>query len=595
MTTPGGSRSTWSGAAFTVQVRPDGRLGLTDRGTHSDVPPQLHRIASAMRHTDLRECRFHWRAPRSARLCRVSLTARAELGFDHVELSGDPVEQLPGGLSTRELEVLTMLVVGLSNAEVAGELGITQRTAATHVTHLMQKLGTPTRTAAATRALDTGLLCVPLPGSAEHYAGLSVGRLLAAASSDAAAPSGEPRREVPRPRRPEPRRELVVGAALPLTGTGSDDGREMINGLQLAIEEINAAGGVRGRRVRAAVRDVEVTSSTSVRTAFESLARGGVDILTSGYLAAQEIGHETAATTGVPYLHAATSGAMEQMVRDDLGRFGRVFQVCASDTEYASRFVSFMTSVREQGHWGIASDRLVIVVRPWHGVDFGIDRARTVADRQGWSLDVVPVGRAGDGDGWARAMGAAVREPAAAVMIGSFFVDDAVRAVTALHERGAPALPYSIYAPSVPAFRHRLGRLAEGVVWATTTGTYSDRPGRAFARRYTDRFGAAPGRSHAGLAYDRMQRIARAWSACGDLSDADAIATHLRAEPYRGVNGTYNFDTPGQVALGVDEHGDPSLAQPQLIYQVQDGRQVIINGGPFRTGEFRLPAHLQRR
>lgn len=581
-----GARQVWSGAAFTVQVRTDGRLGLCDRGGHSDVPAELRRLAAALWHTGMPECRFHWRAPSSGRLCRVSLVARTDLGFDHVELSGDPVDDLPAGLSPRELEVLTMLVSGPSNAEIADELGITQRTAATHITHLMQKLGTPTRTAAATCALDAGLLCVPLPGRAERYAALSIGRLVAAAAQDGTAPA------VLRPRSPRSQRELVVGAALPLSGTGSDDGREMVNGLQLAVEEINATGGVRGRRVRARVHDVEVTSSASVRTAFASLLGDGVDVLTSGYLAGQEIGHEMAAVAGVPYLHAATSGAMERMVRDDPARFSRVFQVCASDTEYAPRFVSFMTSLRDRGRWHPRADRLAMVVRDWHGVDFGIDRARAVAAADGWELDVVPVVGAGGGDGWARAVAAAVRTPAAAVMIGSFFVDDTVQAVSTLHDLEASALPYAIYAPSVPSFRHRLGPLAEGVVWATTTGTYSDRTGRAFARRYTDRFGVVPGRSHAGLAYDRVQRIARAWSSCGDIADADGIAAHLRAEPYRGVNGTYNFDTPGQAALGVEDHGDPSLAQPQLIYQIQDGRQTIIRGGPFCTGDFRVPAHL---
>lgn len=581
-----GPRPAWSGAAFTVQVRRDGRLGLSDRGRHGDVPAPLRRLAAAMWRVPLAQCDFHWRAPSSGRLCRVSLTVRSDLGFDHVELSGDPVERLPADLSPRELEVLTMLVSGPSNAEIADELGITQRTAATHITHLMQKLGTATRTAAATYALDAGLLCVPLPGSASRWTDLSIGRLVAAAAS---VDEGRSASAVPRPR---PRRELVVGAALPLSGSGSDDGREMVNGLRLAIEEINAAGGVRGRRVRARVRDVEVTSSVSVRTAFASLVGDGVDVLTSGYLAGQEIGHEMAAGAGVPYLHAATSGAMERMVRDDPVRFGRIFQVCASDTEYAPRFVSFVTSVRERGRWRHSADRLVIVVRDWHGVDFGIDRARILAAREGWELDVVRVGEAGGGDGWARAVAAALRSPAAAVMIGSFFVDDAVQAVSTLHDLGSCALPYAIYAPSVPSFRQRLGPQAEGVVWATTTGTYSDGAGRAFARRYTTRFGVVPGRSHAGLAYDRVQRIARAWGSCPDLTEADGIAAHLRAEPYRGVNGTYNFDTPGQAALGIEDHGDPSLAQPQLIYQIQDGRQTIIRGGPFRTGEFRVPAHL---
>ncbi|WP_141287002.1 MULTISPECIES: hypothetical protein, partial [Pseudonocardia] len=97
------ARPAWSGAAFTVQVRTDGRLGLCDRGSHSDVPAELRRLAVALWRTGIPECRFHWRAPSPGRLCRVSLVARTDLGFDHVELSGDLVDHLPAGLSPREL------------------------------------------------------------------------------------------------------------------------------------------------------------------------------------------------------------------------------------------------------------------------------------------------------------------------------------------------------------------------------------------------------------------------------------------------------------------------------------------------------------
>jgi branched-chain amino acid transport system substrate-binding protein len=569
-----------------VQVRRSGRLGLVERGTAGDVPDHLTRIAARMWTAGLFRCGFHW-SPDGARVCRVDLEIRREGDFEHVLLTGRPVEELPHRLSLRELEVLTLLIAGLGNAEIAGQLDISQRTAATHVNHVLQKLGVPTRTAAATYALDAGLLHVPLPGLAEQFTKLSVGRLLASVDAPA----------VPAPRRqPEAqrRRELIVGAALPLTGKGSEDGQEMLNGLQLAVEEINGSGGIRGRSIRTAVMDIDVTASSSVRTAFESLLRSGVDVLTSGYLAAQDVAHEIAGTSGVPYLHAATSGVMERAVQDDKTRFGRVFQVCASDTNYAPNFVAYMTSLRDRGLLPHGSSRLVVLHKDWRHVDFGIGEATALAERDGWQLESVTVNGPERGDGWARAVLTALRVPPAAIMIGSFFVDDAVQAVATLRVSGAPTLAYSIYAPSVPAFRRQLGEAAEGVLWATMTGTYSDRNGIAFARRYAHRFGRVPGRSHAGLAYDRMQRIALAWRLCGDLSDPDEIGNHLRSQPYRGVNGTYNFDTPGQAAQGFDgEHGDPSMAQPHLIYQIQDGAQVIVRGGPFRTGDFRRPAHLR--
>jgi DNA-binding CsgD family transcriptional regulator len=61
------------------------------------------------------------------------------------------------GLSRRELQVLGMLVTGASNERIAAGLGISARTVAVHVEHVRAKLGAPSRTTAAARALRLGL------------------------------------------------------------------------------------------------------------------------------------------------------------------------------------------------------------------------------------------------------------------------------------------------------------------------------------------------------------------------------------------------------------------------------------------------------
>jgi DNA-binding CsgD family transcriptional regulator len=66
------------------------------------------------------------------------------------------------GLTGRELTILGLLVEGWSNRRIAAALFIAQRTVAAHVEHILSKLGAPTRTLAAVRALRLGLY-VPFP------------------------------------------------------------------------------------------------------------------------------------------------------------------------------------------------------------------------------------------------------------------------------------------------------------------------------------------------------------------------------------------------------------------------------------------------
>ncbi len=61
-------------------------------------------------------------------------------------------------LSERELEVLRLVVAGLSNKEIAGRLDFTEHTAKAHVRNILGKLGVEDRTQAATSALQRGII-----------------------------------------------------------------------------------------------------------------------------------------------------------------------------------------------------------------------------------------------------------------------------------------------------------------------------------------------------------------------------------------------------------------------------------------------------
>jgi DNA-binding NarL/FixJ family response regulator len=61
-------------------------------------------------------------------------------------------------LSKREMEVVRLLVDGLSNQEIADALFISSHTVANHITSILNKLGVDSRTAAATFALRHGIV-----------------------------------------------------------------------------------------------------------------------------------------------------------------------------------------------------------------------------------------------------------------------------------------------------------------------------------------------------------------------------------------------------------------------------------------------------
>jgi NarL family two-component system response regulator LiaR len=70
----------------------------------------------------------------------------------------DPAQQQRLGITARELEILTLVALGLSNREIATQLYVSENTVKTHCSRAFDKLGAARRTQAVQRGKELGLL-----------------------------------------------------------------------------------------------------------------------------------------------------------------------------------------------------------------------------------------------------------------------------------------------------------------------------------------------------------------------------------------------------------------------------------------------------
>jgi branched-chain amino acid transport system substrate-binding protein len=498
---------------------------------------------------------------------------------------------LPAGLTPRELDVLTLMACGLSNAEIAGRLHTSSRTVSTQVEHVLGKLGQASRAGAAGVAADRGYLRLPVPGSGALPEGITIGHLHARAKAAAApAPASRPAPAARPAPRAWARRPLLIGSAFPLHGPARHDGREMANGSALAAAEINASGGIGGRRIEQIVVDMDIFSPPDVARAFQQLIDAEVDAITSSYVfAGMDTARTLAAAYGAPYVHAMTSESQAQIVRDNQGDHSGVFQVCPTELYYGLGFIRFLNELREGG-WRPPNRRLAFVETPLPSGQMVNQLAIDLAERSGWQITGVETIPALGADWQAVAERMEQLDPAA-IMITQFLAGELASFQRLIVQRLPAALVYAIYAPSVPEFLELAGPAGEGLVWATVTGTYSDMLGRRFRSDYAQAFGRPAGRSHAGIAYDEVHLLAQAWMAVPNPSHFSAVASQLRRLRYRGVNGSYYLDNAGQSGLGFpDVTRDPSLGQAHLVFQVQNGTHRIISPQPYAESTFRVPS-----
>jgi len=69
-----------------------------------------------------------------------------------------PYGQRPGGLTSREVEVLRLVATGKTNRAIARELGLSEKTVARHVHNSLTKIGAPSRAAATAYAYENRLI-----------------------------------------------------------------------------------------------------------------------------------------------------------------------------------------------------------------------------------------------------------------------------------------------------------------------------------------------------------------------------------------------------------------------------------------------------
>ncbi|HET6507355.1 MAG TPA: ABC transporter substrate-binding protein [Baekduia sp.] len=575
-----------------AQVDEAGRIREVNDGRGRrllDAYPALVEYARALLALELGSARFVWADEEATPTAWYAV---------HVQRLPRPVDQpatalvelvaieAPYGLTLRELDVLTLVAGGLNNPEVGAHLRTSPRTVSKHVEHILEKLGQATRAGVASIAIQHGILRLPVPGGGRSVDGLVVGALDQHVRRGFDVPSRH-RKPPPLPRsRPRP---YLIGSAFPLGGPSRGEGLEMTNASRMAIAEINARGGIAGRPIEQVVVDVEITEAGGPTAALQRLIDLEVDAITAGYDFEEGTAtYERIGAYGCPVLNTMTSEVVAQMVSHEPDRFGNVFQAVPTEIHYGSGFVRTLDELERRG-WTPRNRRVVLIETAIQGGRASSPETLDAAERSGWTVDAIVTVPTYEVD-WASALAQIRATEPAAVLLLHFVPLEAARFQLEFLAEPTDTLIYGVYAPSAAEYLPLVGDAAEGMLWATVSGSYDDRFGRAFATQYADTYGSPPGRSVAGLSYDQVHLLTQAWARVGNPRAFDDVARELRRIVHRGVNGSYFLGHERQCALAYpDETPDPTLGQAQLVFQIQDGRQRILAPRPYADAQFRVP------
>lgn len=96
--------------------------------------------------------------------------------------------------------------------------------------------------------------------------------------------------------------DIKMGVIAGMSGPGTSYGIGIRQGAEMAVREINAAGGIKGRKISLVVVDDASNPAQSV-TALQRLANEGVDLIVGGWGSSQVLANmEVAERAGIPYI-----------------------------------------------------------------------------------------------------------------------------------------------------------------------------------------------------------------------------------------------------------------------------------------------------
>jgi branched-chain amino acid transport system substrate-binding protein len=399
-----------------------------------------------------------------------------------------------------------------------------------------------------------------------------------AAASSVAAKSGKP---------------YLIGSPYPTTGPYAADGDQMRNGSQLAIDEINAAGGIAGRPIKRVIVDCKIDSPEGVTAALNNLVSQKVDAIVGGYVQVDAPAYDIVPPYGAPYLHGNTLQSGVARVIKDPKKYHMIFNVDPTEVWYGKGFPDFLAFLDQSGKFKLPSKTFTAIQGDIVYSETIAGAANDAMKSAGWSTYpvqkvVTPVSE------WGPVIRALHSKTPGVVFNAHPAPADQAAFMKQFAANPTNSLVYLQYGPSIPQFLKLAGSSANGVVWSTVVGNLGDSKGQDFNKKYQAKHNEPPGHDQAPQGYDTIYLLAQAWAQVGDARNFPAVCDAIRRTSYRGVCGTYNMNHPGQFTLPYPEATkDPSLGMAHQVLQVQNGQHKIIYPPLYAEAEFQLPPWMK--
>lgn len=342
--------------------------------------------------------------------------------------------------------------------------------------------------------------------------------------------------------------EIVIGHYAAMTGAQATFGQSTDNGIRLAIEEINAAGGVNGRKIRLITYDDKGDTKEAGAAVTRLITRDKVvavlgEVASSLSLAGAPVCQEH----GVPMITPSSTNPQVTQVGD------KIFRVCFIDP-----FQGYVTAryIRELP---TPASRVAILYDQANAYSVGLaEEFEKAFTRLGGTITTRQTYSEGDQDFSAQLTAIRGSNPEM-VFVPGYYSDVGNIALQA-RKLGITVPLFGGDGWTSPKLTEIAGAALEGCFFSEHYSPEDPNPKiQNFVRKYEEKYGAKPD-GLAALGYDAARLLADAIARSPTLSGDDLAAAIAATRDFDGVTGAFSIDA------------DRNAVKPAVILKIVKGQ-----------------------
>ena len=340
-----------------------------------------------------------------------------------------------------------------------------------------------------------------------------------------------------------PSNVLKIGAAGPMTGDQSKMGMDLRHGVELAVEEWNARGGVLGKTIVLQVEDDQHDPKQAVAVANKFVHSGVVGVIghwnSSASIPASGVYHQAKIVMITP---ASTNPRLTEQ------GFPTIFRVCGRDDQQGPLAARFVRERFPTAAVAVLHDKTT----------YGQGLSEEFQKALGGGPRVVFGSGVKQGDKDFRAVLTTVKRARPDVIFFGGIYPEAALLVRQARELGLAA-PFIVGDGTFDQkFLEIAGPAAEGTFLTFGPDPAELPKAQDFLKKYHDRFG--PHGPYSIYAYDAANILLAAIAQAG-VTDGPTVAEAIRSLRHDGAQGEIRFDAKGDV-----------LNAPYIVWVVKNGR-----------------------